>query len=130
MENLAPSRESIDDMTIIEFTSHEFMASKSSDRTSIGGEPTTSGVTQQVAPGEAAESRQVGAGLFICQPCGDHDGEGEGDEEEEEEGYEEESVDDKELEPDPEFVPGVQSSGYGWGCLLMCLRSCMLTHAC
>jgi hypothetical protein len=51
-------------------------------------------------------------------------------EEEEEEGYEEESVDDKELEPDPEFVPGVQSSGYGWGCLLMCLRSCMLTHVC
>jgi hypothetical protein len=55
------------------------------------------------------------------------------EEDDEEEEYEEESVDDEEFEPDPEFDPGrlgAQSSGYGWGCLLMCLRSCVLTHAC
>jgi hypothetical protein len=52
------------------------------------------------------------------------------EEEEEEEEYEEESVDDEELEPDLEFDHGAQSSGYGRGCLLMCLRPCMLTHAC
>jgi hypothetical protein len=51
--------------------------------------------------------------------------------EEEEEEYEEESVDDEELANwCRSSTLGVQSSGYGWGCLLMCLRSCMLTHAC
>ena len=52
------------------------------------------------------------------------------EEEEDEEKYEEEAVHDEELEPDPEFDLRAQSSEYGWGCLLMCLRSCVLTHAC
>ena len=55
------------------------------------------------------------------------------EEEEEEEyeyEYEEESVDDEEFVPRPEFDPGVHSGVCEWGCSLMWLRSSMLTHAC